>query len=70
MRSEGGQTKLAKLLGGSDIISIKRSSNDVSKRTLIVDGKEVSPPTGFDNALNDFLPKFEYVDTKNIMRNS
>ena len=64
MKSEGGQTKIAKLLDGSDIVSIKRSSNDLNKRTLIVNDAEVPATTGFDNALNDFLPKFEYVDTK------
>lgn len=31
---------------------------------MLVNGAEVQPGTGFDAALNDFLPRFEYVSTK------
>ncbi len=34
------------------------------KRKVIVNSTEVNPGTGFDKALNDFLPKFEYITTK------
>ena len=31
---------------------------------MFVNGNEVQPGVGFDAALNDFLPKFEYINTK------
>ena len=31
---------------------------------MFINGSEVQPGTGFDAALNDFLPKFEYINTK------
>jgi hypothetical protein len=44
---------------------VRRTSKDEKNRTLIVGGKLIEKlPTGFDRALNDFLPRFEYVDTK------
>ncbi|HRN70001.1 MAG TPA: AAA family ATPase [Candidatus Woesebacteria bacterium] len=65
MRNEINKTKITKLLDGNDTITVKRSSNSVKTRTLSINGSELEKtPTGFDNALNDFLPKFEYVDTK------
>jgi predicted ATP-dependent endonuclease of OLD family len=65
MKNESGRTKMKNVLGEFDNIIVIRSSVDEKKRTLIVDGKSIDkPPTGFDAALNDFLPRFEYVDTK------
>jgi len=65
MKNETGRTKMKKVLEGSNEIIVKRSSNDEKKRILIVNGKIIETlPTGFDSALNDFLPRFEYVDTK------
>jgi predicted ATP-dependent endonuclease of OLD family len=65
MSHEANKTKIKKLLDGVDEIVIRRSSADETKRTLIVNGKEIANPgTGIDTALNDFLPKFEYVDTR------
>lgn len=61
MQNEANQTKIKNALGENDAVIISRSSSDVKKRTFIVNGEEVNPGTGFDKALNDFLPKFEYV---------
>lgn len=64
MRNEGGKAKIKKVLGESDTVSFVRSSSAPSKRRMFVAGEEVSAGTGMDTALNDFLPKFEYVNTK------
>lgn len=64
MQNPGNKTKIEKMLNGVDTIVVQRSSTNVTKRKLFVDGKEVAPGTGFDAALNDFLPKFEYIHTK------
>ncbi|MBI0399325.1 AAA family ATPase [Cyclobacterium marinum] len=64
MQNVANQTKIKNALGESDSVIISRSSLDVKKRKFVVNGEEVSPGTGFDKALNDFLPKFEYVTTK------
>jgi putative ATP-dependent endonuclease of the OLD family len=63
MLNKANQTKILKVLGEEDTVVIERSSTD-GKRKVYVAGEEVNPGTGFDGALNDFLPKFEYVSTK------
>jgi len=66
MKNEGNRTKILQVLSGEDNVRVRRSTKgDPKKRTLEVSGKVVEkPPTGFDAALNDFLPKFEYIDTR------
>lgn len=64
MQNAANQTKIKNALGESDSVIISRSSSEVKKRKFIVNGEEINPGTGFDKALNDFLPKFEYVTTK------
>lgn len=65
MKNEANKTKMAKLLNKNDLVTIKRSSNDSKKRAISINGTwQNKVPTGFDNALNDFLPHFEYVDTR------
>ncbi|MBP1615787.1 MAG: hypothetical protein H6Q13_3235 [Bacteroidetes bacterium] len=63
MQNEGNKTKIERVLAGNDIVMVMRSSN-ATKRKVFVNGSEVNPGTGFDAALNDFLPKFEYINTK------
>jgi len=63
MQKAANQTKIQKALGESDVVVFKRTSSD-PKRTMYVGGQEVEPGTGFDAALNEFLPKFEYIHTK------
>ena len=46
-----------------EVIVEKTSRND--KRAMIVNGENKGNPSGFDAALNYFLPKIEYVTTKN-----
>lgn len=64
MQHPANKTKIENALNGAESVVFKRSSTDASKRKMYVNGEEINPGTGFDKALNDFLPKFEYVNTK------
>ena len=65
MRNEANKTKMLNVLDGNDTIVVRRLSSDPTKRKLIISGKELEKnPAGFDKAFNDFLPKFEYIHTK------
>ncbi len=65
MKNAANKTKMVEVLGGKDSIAVRRSTNDPKKRTVTIDGKKIEKlPTGFDAAFNDFLPRFEYVDTR------
>ncbi|MEP4094101.1 AAA family ATPase [Reichenbachiella sp.] len=64
MQHEGNRTKIQNALDEADAVVITRSSTNPKKRKVLVNGNEVNPGTGFDPALNDFLPKFEYINTK------
>jgi predicted ATP-dependent endonuclease of OLD family len=64
MKNEANGTKIKGVIGDSDSITVKRSSSD-NKRKIIIGNKEIEKlPTGFDTAFNDFLPRFEYISTK------
>jgi len=64
MKNEGNRTKIQGVIGDSDVITVVRSSaTDPKKRTLLINGESKKNPAGFDSALNDFLPSFEYVST-------
>lgn len=56
------KTTIENKVGVHDEIIIEKSSS-TNKRTMIVAGENVGNPTGFDTALNYFLPKIEYVTT-------
>jgi predicted ATP-dependent endonuclease of OLD family len=64
MRHAGNRTKIESALDGSDNVIFRRTSTNPGKRLMIVNDSIVSPGTGIDAALNDFLPKFEYISTK------
>ena len=64
MQHAANKTKIQTALNGSDSVVFQRTSANPTKRTMIVNGAIVAPGTGFDAALNDFLPKFEYISTK------
>jgi len=65
MKNKTNRTKIQGIIGDSDTIAVKRSSeSDSKKRTLIIGGETKKNPAGFDSALNDFLPSFEYVSTQ------
>ncbi|WP_339528554.1 AAA family ATPase [Pseudomonas mucidolens] len=64
MINAGNKTKILAILSGSDTITITRRSSDPKKRTVEIEGQVAKNPAGFDSALNDFLPKFEYIHTR------
>lgn len=64
MLNEANKTKIENALQGSDTITVTRRSSDPKKRKILVNGEPGKNPTGFDTALNDFLPKFEYIHTR------
>ncbi len=57
------KTKMSNLLDGADSFIVKKTSID-DKRVFIIDGEVKTNPAGFDTALNQFIPKMEYVTTK------
>ena len=65
MKNAASKTKMIDVPGGKDSIAVRRSTKNPKKRTVTIDGKKIEKlPTGFDAAFNDFLPRFEYVDTR------
>lgn len=64
MKHEGNRTKILNVLEDNDEVTLIRNCGNPNKRQVIIEGTEKKPGTGFDSALNDFLPKFEYIHTK------
>lgn len=66
MKNEKNRESIKKVVGENQTIRIKRSSSGTGR--VIFDPKDnkwlEKSPTGFDKALNDFFPRFEYVDTQ------
>ncbi|TSC87297.1 MAG: hypothetical protein G01um101416_511 [Microgenomates group bacterium Gr01-1014_16] len=63
LKTDANKTKLKNLLGNSGSFSVKKTSSD-HKRVYIVDGENKGNPQGLDTAINEFLPKLEYINTK------
>jgi len=63
LTSETNQTKIRTLLGEAKSFSVKKTS-ETHKRSYFVNGVERANPSGLDTAINEFLPKLEYVNTK------
>lgn len=63
LSTEAAKTKIQNMLGGSSTFSVRKTSAD-HKRAYIVGGVDKGNPTGLDNAINEFLPKLEYVNTR------
>jgi hypothetical protein len=68
MRNTRNRTSIANVIGDVDALRVRRSSQDGGKsRNIFLEstGQWLDKnPAGFDPAFNDFLPVFEYVDTK------
>lgn len=62
MQNEKNKTTIAKIIDSQDKVKVIRTADN--KRRFIIDNNPIETGTGFDAALNDFLPKFEYVSTK------
>jgi putative ATP-dependent endonuclease of the OLD family len=60
---EANKTKIRTLLGTHNNFSMIKTSVD-HKKSFIVNNEGKVNPTGLDTAINEFLPKLEYVNTK------
>lgn len=64
MENEKNRETIRKIIGERNEVTVIRDSLDIKKRYFLIDGEKKGTGTGFDAALNDFLPKLEYVHTK------
>jgi len=63
LTADANKTKIRTMLSSSTSFSVLKTSVD-HKRKYFVDGEDKGNPTGLDTAINEFLPKLEYVNTK------
>jgi len=63
LKTDASKTKIKNLLGDADSFSVRKTSSN-HKRSYIVNGEDKGNPQGLDTAINEFLPKLEYVNTK------
>lgn len=63
LTTDANKTKIRNILGESTSFSVIKSSSD-HKRSYFVNGEDKGNPQGLDTAINEFLPKLEYVNTK------
>lgn len=71
MKNEKNQKTLSSKLPEADTVTVARISDKGGKsvrQILNEDGNLIDPGTGFDRALNDFLPNLEFVQTENSLR--
>ncbi|MCD4761984.1 ATP-binding protein [bacterium] len=63
LKTDAHKTKIRDLLGKQTSFSVlKKSTNH--KRSYFVNKEDKGNPAGLDTAINEFLPKLEYVNTK------
>jgi len=63
LSTDASKTKIRNMLGDSANFSVSKSSSD-HKRKYLVNGEDKGNPQGLDTAMNEFLPKLEYINTK------
>lgn len=63
LKTQANQTKVRSLIEGETTFSVLKKSSD-HKRNYIVRGENKGNPSGIDSAINEFLPKLEYINTK------
>lgn len=63
LTTEANKTKIRTLLGSETSFSVIKTSVD-HKRKYFVNGEDRGNPSGLDTAINEFIPKLEYVNTK------
>ena len=63
LATDANKTKIRNLLDEETSFIIRKTST-THKRTYIVSGEDKGNPSGLDTAINEFLPKLEYVNTK------
>jgi putative ATP-dependent endonuclease of OLD family len=62
LATDAARTKITSMLDGSTAFSIVKTTPD-HKRRYLVNGDDKGNPTGLDTAINEFLPRLEYVTT-------
>ena len=63
LKTNANKTKIRNLLNGAKKFSVLKTSSN-HKRRYIVNGEDKGNPQGLDAAINEFLPKLEYINTK------
>ncbi len=63
LTTDAAKTKIKNMLDGKSSFSVVKTSQD-HKRRYIVGGEDKGNPQGLDTAINEFLPKLEYVTTR------
>ncbi|KGW90160.1 ATP-dependent nuclease [Burkholderia pseudomallei] len=63
LTTEASKTKIRTMLDGSKSFSVQKTSTD-HKRKYFVNGVDKGNPTGLDAAINEFIPKLEYISTQ------
>lgn len=63
LTNDATKTKIRNMLGESRKFKIKKTSAD-HKRKYFVNNEDKGNPTGIDAAINEFIPKLEYVNTQ------
>jgi len=63
LTTDASKTKIKNILGDAKAFSVVKSSSD-HKRKYFVEGEDKGNPQGLDTAINEFLPKLEYINTK------
>lgn len=63
MKNEKNKETVKKMLGDNETVTLSRRNDE--KWQITVGGNTLDKnPTGFENAIKDFLPRLEYVSTK------
>ncbi|MEA2088350.1 MAG: AAA family ATPase [Patescibacteria group bacterium] len=63
LTTDANKTKIKTMLGEHKNFSVLKTSTD-HKRKYFVNDEDKGNPSGLDTAINEFLPKLEYVNTK------
>ncbi len=63
LKTDASKTKIRNLLGESNSFSIVKTSS-THKRTYKVNDEDMGNPQGLDTAINEFIPRLEYINTK------
>jgi putative ATP-dependent endonuclease of the OLD family len=63
LTSDANKTKIRTMLGGETSFCVLKTSTD-HKRRYVVGGADKGNPAGIDAAINEFVPKLEYVSTR------
>ncbi len=63
LTTDANKTKIKNMLGDATTFSVLKTSTN-HKRIYFVNGEDKGNPSGLDTAINEFLPKLEYVNTK------